>query len=279
MDRGDAMADADPRVLDQAWRRWASLLVLGALALGAGAGLLLLPLVQGSAGGVDAFTAICRSLGIAAGTPAVTAPPSDARAQPVSQVAWSSGLIERLARPQAEAGRALADTCAACHGERGISADPAVPNLAGQSGLALFKQLSDYRSGVRVNDVMTPLAQALDDEQVVTAAGWFASLAKGTLDPTTAQVLDPVIIRLVERGDQARGIPACASCHGLRAGGPIETPSISGQNRAYLANQLRLYARGERRNDLYQRMRLIAAALTDVEIERLAEFYATTLTR
>lgn len=273
------MADADPRDLDQAWRRWASLLVLGGLLAGAGAGFLLLPVVQGIGSGVDAFTAICRSLGIAAGTPAVTAPVSQAEAQPVSRVAWSTGLIDRLGRAQGDGGRALAETCIACHGERGISADPAVPNLAGQSGLALYKQLSDYRSGVRVNEVMTPIAQALDDEQVVTASAWFAALAKGTLDPTTAQVLDPLIIRLVERGDPTRGIPACASCHGRRAGGPIETPSISGQNRNYLANQLQLYATGERRNDMYQRMRLIAAALTPTEIERLAEFYATTLSQ
>ena len=49
-------------------------------------------------------------------------------------------------------------------------------------------------------------------------------------------------------------------------GGPIETPTLTGQHQAYLANQLRLYRSGARRNDVYRRMREIAAELTDAEI-------------
>ena len=69
-------------------------------------------------------------------------------------------------------------------------------------------------------------------------------------------------MRLVELGDPARNIPPCASCHRPRAGGPIETPILSEQNREYLVQQMQLYASGERRNDVYGRMRLIAAKLT-----------------
>src|SRR5579885_3406486 len=39
-----------------------------------------------------------------------------------------------------------------------------------------------------------------------------------------------------------RGIPACASCHGAHAGGPIETPTLSGQRQEYLAAQLSAFA-------------------------------------
>ena len=37
--------------------------------------------------------------------------------------------------------------------------------------------------------------------------------------------------------------------------------------------QLKLYASGERRNDVYARMRTIAAQLTDEEIRGLAAYY------
>ena len=94
---------------------------------------------------------------------------------------------------------------------------------------------------------------------------------------TTAEVVDEDIVRLVERGDPARRLPACNSCHGFNAGGPIETPTLSHQNREYLARQLKAYRSGERRNDIYTRMRSIASKLDDREIDKLANFYATTL--
>ena len=84
-------------------------------------------------------------------------------------------------------------------------------------------------------------------------------------------------MQLVERGDPARGLPACNSCHGPTAGGPIETPTLARQNRDYLAAQMRAYKSGGRRNDIYTRMRSVAGKLTDREIDRLAAYYATTL--
>ena len=60
-------------------------------------------------------------------------------------------------------------------------------------------------------------------------------------------------------------------------GGPIETPTLSHQNKEYLARQLRAFRDGSRRNDIYTRMRSVAEKLSDREVERLATFYATTL--
>ena len=50
--------------MDRAWRLWASLGVLAALVLGGALGLVVLPIVQGRAAGIDAYTAICRAVGI-----------------------------------------------------------------------------------------------------------------------------------------------------------------------------------------------------------------------
>ncbi len=105
----------------------------------------------------------------------------------------------------------------------------------------------------------------------------FASANRLALAPPTAEVTDEDIVQLVEQGDPARSLPACNSCYGPTAGGPIESPTVARQNRDYLAAQLRAFKTGERRNDIYTRMRSVAAKLSDREINRLAAYYATTL--
>lgn len=272
------MAAVDPHALDKPWRLWASIAICGGLAFSVVAGFLVLPIVQGYQAGIDPFTAICRAIGIAPGSPSMRQPASAAQAVPTTQVAWSTGLLDTLSTPT-RAGAEVAQDCAACHGERGISADPQNPNLAGQSAVAIYKQLHDYKSGSRVHEIMTPLAQALDDRQIEEVAAHFASRLRGDLDPTTAEVLDEDIRVLVERGDPVRNLPPCNSCHGRRAGGPIETPTLLNQNREYLARQMRAFKEGGRRNDIYTRMRSVAAKLTDREIDKIADFYATTLSR
>ncbi|WP_336491766.1 c-type cytochrome [Methylobacterium nigriterrae] len=270
------MRPAQPEVLDRPWRLWASVIIIGVLAFSGVFGFLLLPIVQGYGAGLDPFTAICRAIGTAPGSPAMRQPTSRAVAHPATQVAWSTALLTTLSRPTT-AGTEVAQVCTACHGERGIASDPQNPNLAGQSAIAIYKQLHDYKSGTRVHEVMTGIAQGLEDQQIVDVAAHFAASARLELDPTTAEVMDEDIVRLVERGDPARGLPACNSCHGFNAGGPIETPTVSHQNRDYLARQLHAFKDGGRRNDIYTRMRSVAAKLTDREIDKLANFYATTL--
>ena len=90
-------------------------------------------------------------------------PTSAAKAEPTTEVAWSTDLMRSLSRP-GPAGAEVAQACVACHGERGIAPDPDNPNLAGQSAVAIYKQLHDYKSGSRVHELMTPLAQGLDEQ-------------------------------------------------------------------------------------------------------------------
>jgi cytochrome c553 len=102
----------------------------------------------------------------------------------------------------------------------------------------------------------------------------FSALTKGDLDPRTISSGDPDIVSPVERGISARGLPACGSCHGAHVGGPIETPTLAGQRQDYLLVQLNAFAKGDRHNDIFNRMRGIAAKLREDEIEKLAEYYA-----
>jgi len=259
---------------EQAWRRWSAAAVVLVVLVAALLGFVVLPVLQSRSTGLDPFTAICRALGLQAGTPAARQPVNQAKAQPVSQVAWTEEVIDRLHQPNVAVGDETANVCAGCHGERGISASPQFPNMAGQSAFAIYKQLNDYKSGARANDLMAGIAQALTEDQMIAVAEHFAALTRGTLDPQAAGVDDPDIVLLAADGDPARGLPACAACHGTRAGGPIETPTLAGQREEYLLAQLEAYAKGERHNDVYARMRGVAGKLKPDEMARIARYYA-----
>ena len=265
---------SEPVALDRPWRTWASVAVLVVLLSGVLLGVLIIPVVQGRGAGIDAFTAICRALGILPGSPAVPQIVDRTPPTPVSQVVWTPEVLQILAEAKPERGRAKAqEVCVACHGEQGVSAVAEYPNLAGQSGAAIYKQLSDYRTGSRTNQLMTDIAKALDETTLADVAAYYAAQPKRNANPATLAESPEAIVRLVELGDPNRNIPPCAACHRPGSGGPIETPILSEQGRDYLALQLRLYASGERRNDVYGRMRTIAAKLTPTEINGLATYY------
>jgi len=270
------MADEiDPKTLDRSWRRWAGLGIGGALVAGALLAFLVLPAFQRENAGLDLWTAFCRSLGIVEGSPAYRQPTTDSKAAPVSQVAWGAEVLDILsdARPDRGARIAGAD-CASCHGEDGVSATPELPSLAGQSAFAIYKQLHDYRSGARAHPLMTPVAQRLQVADLANVAVYYGRHARPYAGlGARGQSADAAIVRLANEGDSARRIPACNSCHVNGAGGPIETPVLTGQHHQYLENQLLAYRAGTRRNDVYQRMRTIAGRLTDEEIQALAAYY------
>jgi cytochrome c553 len=264
----------EPRVLDQRWRSWASIAVLAIVLSGVLLGVLIIPVVQGRSDGIDAYTAICRALGILPGSPARQQVPDRTPPTPVSQVVWTPDVLQILADAKPERGRAKAqEVCVACHGEQGVSVSPEFPNLAGQSGAAIYKQLNDYRTGSRTNQLMTGIAKALDEATLADVAAYYAGQPKRNPNPATLGDAPAEIVRLVELGDPNRNIPPCAACHRPGSGGPIETPILAEQGQEYIALQLKMYASGERRNDVYGRMRTIAAKLTPAEINGLAAYY------
>jgi cytochrome c553 len=69
-----------------------------------------------------------------------------------------------------------AATCAACHGQNGISMSPMWPTLAGQHEDYLVHALKQYRDGKRKNPVMMPLAAALTDTDIKLLAEYFSDL-------------------------------------------------------------------------------------------------------
>ena len=65
---------SDPHVLDQPWRIWSTVAIMGILLVGILLGAVVIPVVQGWRAGIDAYTAICRALGILPGSPAQPQP-------------------------------------------------------------------------------------------------------------------------------------------------------------------------------------------------------------
>lgn len=66
-------------------------------------------------------------------------------------------------------------TCAACHGEAGISPAPNWPNLAGQYVDYLEHAIRQYKTGERKDPVMGAQAQAIKDEDIRLIAEHFAA--------------------------------------------------------------------------------------------------------
>jgi cytochrome c553 len=265
---------SEPHVLDQPWRLWSSVAIGGVLLLGILLGVVIIPVVQGRSAGLDAYTAICRALGILPGSPAQPQPSTQFPATPVSQVVWTADVLQILSNADPRRGyEKVQEVCVSCHGEKGDSVGPEFPHLAGQSGAAIYKQLHDYRTGSRTNQMMTDVAKALDENAIADVAAYYAAQPKRNLNILSLAESPPAIVRLVELGDPNRNIPPCAACHRAGAGGPIETPILSEQRTEYLVAQLKAYASGERRNDVYGRMRTIARELSEREINGLAAYY------
>jgi cytochrome c553 len=270
----DERHPSSPQVLDQPWRVWSTIAVMTILIVGILLGVVIIPVVQGRGAGLDAYTAICRALGILPGSPAQPQPADRTPPTPVSQVTWTPDVLQILARADVQRGGAkVQEVCVACHGETGVSPSPDFPHLAGQSGAAIYKQLYDYRTGSRSHPLMTGIAMALDEAVIPDVAAYYAGQPQRNPNPVTLAESPDAIVRLVELGDPRRNIPPCASCHRAGAGGPIETPVLAEQRAEYLMQQLKLYASGERRNDVYARMRTIASKLSSSEIEGVAAYY------
>ena len=79
------------------------------------------------------------------------------------------------ARGDPQAGREKSTVCHACHGEDGKAILPIYPNLAGQYEDYLVHALKQYRSGGRVNELMSAFAANLSDQDIADLAAWYSS--------------------------------------------------------------------------------------------------------
>ena len=90
-----------------------------------------------------------------------------------------------LAKPEKAA------TCAACHGEVGVSAIGMYPTIAGQYANYLEHALKEYRSGARKNAIMGAQAVNLSDAEIKELSKWYAAQQGPLYTPSAAGELKP----------------------------------------------------------------------------------------
>ncbi|MDX1656207.1 MAG: c-type cytochrome [Candidatus Competibacteraceae bacterium] len=180
--------------------------------------------------------------------------------------------INAQAEGDPSAGAQKAATCAACHGQNGVSNNPEWPNLAGQHALYTVKQLQEFKSGDRVNATMNGMAAPLSEQDMEDLAAYFASQ-----QPSYGEA-DPELVELGEQiyrgGNMTTGVPACMACHQATGQGnpAARFPALGGQHALYTENQLKAFRSMQRANDAGQMMRNIAAKMTDQEIKAVASY-------
>lgn len=188
----------------------------------------------------------------------------------------------------AAAGKAISEDngCQECHGADGNGeglnkgAAGKFAKLAGQYPDYIAKQVRDFRTGTRKNDLMAIMAKSIDDSDLADIAIYFSSLpkmqgpgnaGKGSADKSSGNAIAK---NLFDSGDASRTILPCASCHGVDGKGidaPGQTiPVIGGQDFAYLEKQLQDWRSGERHNSVGDVMNIYTKQLTDAELQALA---------
>jgi cytochrome c553 len=183
---------------------------------------------------------------------------------------YADGLMEG----DAEAGKAKAVTCGACHGADGNSVNPVWPSLAGQHATYMFEQLQAFKNGTRSEPLMLGQVMMLNDDDMRNLAVYYAGLpaaAKAVANPATVDRGT----RIYRGGDRENDTAACIACHGPTGrGNPAASyPSLKGQYATYNAAQLRAYASGVRKSDGPTRvMRDIAATLSEEDILAVSSY-------
>ena len=154
---------------------------------------------------------------------------------------------------------AKAQTCAVCHGQNGVPADPkTVPIIWGQQQSYLVKQLRDYRNGERDNPIMSPIAKSLAEEDLRKISAYFAAKSWPAQRSTAASASPP------------NGIAQCQPCHQPNFEGGPPAPRLAGLSYEYLVAAMRDFASDERTNN--GDMPRIMQMFTEAERDAMAKY-------
>jgi cytochrome c553 len=184
----------------------------------------------------------------------------------------------------AKAGQTKAGTCAACHGADGNSSDAQYPRLAGQHERYIAKQLNLFKTGVRENPIMMPMASSLSAQDMRDIGAYFATQHSqaGVADDSpiasgenAGKKYWQIGERLFRGGNAKTGVPACLACHGPTGrGNPGPAyPALGGQHGSYTLARMKYFREGsDKAKAAAPAMVTIAQRLTDEEIQGLATY-------
>ena len=155
--------------------------------------------------------------------------------------------------------------CVTCHGSNGVTLQPTFPILSGQHFYYLYVQLKDFKSGLRQNDIMSPIASKLAKSQMKLLAKFFSEQNWPAIafrsDANTAA-----------RGESATGAGQCVQCHLGGYEGNSRIPRLAGQHPQYLLKTM---------TDFKHKIRLNSAAKSSLfvyysedDIKAMSEYLA-----
>jgi cytochrome c553 len=157
------------------------------------------------------------------------------------------------------AGKSAAAACSGCHGENGVSSNPANPSLAGQDAQYIVSALKGYKDGSRKDETMKLAASSLGERAMNDMAAHYARQ-----EPRAPKVEKPLTL--------AEWVGRCDRCHGPNGNSTdVRSPALAAQRIEYLHKVLSSYKAGERKNSV---MAAMSSTLSDSDVEHLAAYYA-----
>jgi len=151
----------------------------------------------------------------------------------------------------------LSDHVELC-GEHGVPQDKSIPVIDGQQEGYLYLQLRDYKNGDRRNDVMSPIAEALERTDMMALAEYFSKRPWPNL--RQPQPTDAVVARAL----RANASIGCTGCHLGEYQGAGTQPRLAGQARDYTLQTMLDFRSRKRANNPGMSDLMIAASEEDL---------------
>ncbi len=165
--------------------------------------------------------------------------------------------------------------CTGCHGKDGRAVGNVYfPRIAGKPAGYLYNQLRNFRDGRRSYELMVGMVSLLSDAYLHEIAQYFSALDLPYPAPSPSNLLPQqvdAVRNLVNRGDPARKLAACTSCHGAALTGIVpHVPGLLGLPRDYINAQLGAWRTGQRDATEPDCMAEVAQALTIGEVAAIS---------
>lgn len=136
-----------------------------------------------------------------------------------------------------------AQICAGCHGEKGVPIDTNTPVIWGQQAGYIYLQLRDFKSGARKSELMSPVAQTLERDDMMALATLFSQKQWSNLGQP------PAPQDVVTKAARANNSIGCTGCHQSEYQGDGTQPRLAGQRREYLERTMLDFRAGKRGNN------------------------------
>jgi cytochrome c553 len=157
------------------------------------------------------------------------------------------------------------ELCATCHGPDGMPVVEGTPIIAGQHMFYLLTQLRDFRAERRLNEIMTPMAQELSNDEMKALATYFS---EQPWPDYHVKASDEDVARAKSLAVSGQ----CTQCHLGGMVGDSRNPRLNNQTVEYLTNTT-----ADFRDDLRKNAPSMAAIVrdwSDADIEAMANYLA-----